>query len=93
MSDVSQYHSYEEAKTVFESYATQQPHIAAIHLIGRSVQGQYLLVLQLTCQVKEPRQLRKPMFKWVANMHGNNALMRQLVMFLRQYLIMVSMTW
>merc|ERR1719153_353345 len=58
-----------------------------VHSIGKSLMGRELLVLQVTSGVKEPRQLRKPMFKWVANMHGKKAVGRQLVMFLSQYLV------
>lgn len=85
--DISRYHSYEEAKSMFELYTRQHPDLAAVHSIGQSVMGRELLVLQVTAMANEPRQLRKPMFKWVANMHGNEAVGRQLVMFLSQYLI------
>merc|ERR1719510_176675 len=58
-----------------------------MHSVGKSVEGRDLLVLQITRGVQKEREMGKPMFKWVANMHGNEALGRQLVMFLSQYLL------
>lgn len=85
--DINHYHSYEEAKSEFKGFVTEYPDLASVHSIGQSFMGKDLLVLQLTNNVKEKRKLRKPMFKWVANMHGNEAVGRQLVMFLGKYLV------
>jgi len=85
--DISRYHSYEEADAVFSQWAKEFPNLASKHSIGKSVQGRELLVLQITNGVAGERELRRPMFKWVANMHGNEAVGRQIVMFLAQYLL------
>ena len=85
--DVSKYHSYEEAVATFQKYESQYPDLAKMHSVGKSVQGRDLLVLQITRGVQKEREEGKPMFKWVANMHGNEAVGRQLVMFLSQYLL------
>merc|ERR550519_2472518 len=58
-----------------------------MHSVGKSVEGRDLLVLQISKGVQKEREVGKPMFKWVANMHGNEAVGRQLVMFLSQYLL------
>jgi len=86
-SDINHYHSYEEVQAVFKEYETTHPTLAKSHSIGQSVQGRELLVLQITNGADKPRKVGKPMFKWVANMHGNEAVGRQLVMFMAKYLL------
>ena len=85
--DVSKYHSYEEALATFQNYESHYPDLAKMHSVGKSVEGRDLLVLQITRGVREEREMGKPMFKWVANMHGNEAVGRQMVMFLAQHLL------
>ena len=85
--DTNHYHSYKQVQDVFTQYETLHPSLAKLHSIGQSVQGRELWVLQITNGANQPRTLRKPMFKWVANMHGNEAVGRQLVMFMAQYLL------
>jgi len=86
-SDTNHYHSYDQVKDVFNKYESSYSSLAKSHTIGKSTEGRELLVLQISKDVNKPRELGKPMFKWVANMHGNEAVGRQLVMFMSQYLI------
>jgi len=86
-SDTNHYHSYEQVQAEFKEYETTHPTLAKSHSIGQSVQGRELLVLQISSGVDKPREVGKPMFKWVANMHGNEAVGRQLVMFMAKYLL------
>ena len=44
-------------------------------------------MLQITSGADKPREVGKPMLKWVAKMHGNEAVGRQLVMFMAKYLL------
>jgi len=86
--DTDHYHSYEEVQAEFQQYETIYPSLAKLHSVGDSVLGKKLLVLQISEQVDKPRKVGKPMFKWVANMHGNEAVGRQMVMFMAKYLLM-----
>jgi len=62
---------------LFTEVSFRYPRLAKLHSIGKSVQKRELYVLQITDSVQdEPRRLGKPMFKWVANMHGNEAVGR-----------------
>ena len=45
------------------------------------------MVAQITAGVGEERVVGRPMFKWVANMHGNEVVGRQMVIILAQHLI------
>ena len=85
--DISHYHSYEQARSTFSQYEASYPDLAKMHSIGKSVQDRDLLVLQITTGVDKARPVGRPMFKWVANMHGNEAVGRQMVMFMSQYLL------
>jgi len=86
-SEVSVYHSYEELETVFRGLETKYPNLAKLQSIGKSVENREMYVLQVTNGAGRERVVGKPMFKWVANMHGNEAVGRQLVIFMAEYLL------
>ena len=53
--------------------------------IGRSVQGRQLVYLKLSAN-PETRSLMEPMFKYVGNMHGNEVVSRQMLIYLAEHL-------
>ena len=86
--DLDRYHDYHTVKKLFLELESRYPRLAALHTIGRSVEQRELYVLRITDSVQDSeRRLGKPMFKWVANMHGNEAVGRELVVQMAKYLL------
>jgi len=81
-----QYHNYEEITNLLGSLISKYPHLAKLHSIGKSVQNRDLWVFEISENVHN-RSLGEPMFKYVANMHGDETLGLELMMFLAQYLL------
>lgn len=83
---VAHYTHYKELRELFNMLAQQYPHLAKVHSIGKSVEGRELLVLEINENVGN-RKLGVPMVKYVANMHGDEPVGRELMIFLAKYLL------
>ncbi|XP_066251733.1 carboxypeptidase D-like isoform X1 [Euwallacea similis] len=81
------YYSYDELTNAFEKLETENPGIAKLVSIGRSVKNRELWAMHINSNVQN-RTLLTPMFKYVANMHGDEAIGRQLMIYLAYYLIL-----
>ncbi|XP_072033189.1 carboxypeptidase D-like [Amphiura filiformis] len=81
----SGYHHYSALSQVFHDYASRYPSITRLHSVGKSVQGKELWALQIT---DNPDQIEpgEPWFKYVGNMHGNEPVGREILIYLVQYL-------
>ena len=79
------YHNYDVLTKLLRDYANAYPHITQLFSVGKSVQNRELWVMRITDNpsVQEPGE---PMFKYVANMHGDEAIGREIVIYLIQYL-------
>lgn len=84
--DFSRYHHQDDIKKLFDSYVEKFPTLAKIGSIGKSGQGREMYYIQITDQV-DTAEPGEPMFKYVANIHGNEVVGRQLVVYLTQYLL------
>ncbi|XP_075984216.1 carboxypeptidase D-like isoform X2 [Anticarsia gemmatalis] len=80
------YTSYEDLVKLTDKWETKYPDLVKSYSIGKSVEGRELLVLQMTEDVKEPHYER-PSFKYVANMHGDESVGRQLMIYLAEYFL------
>ena len=79
------YHNYEELTEFLENINIQYPDITNLISIGQSVQGRELWVLEVSdnAGVNEI----EPEFKYVANMHGDETVGRELCLYLIEWLV------
>lgn len=80
------YHNYDELTNLFRKLETEHPEIVKLHSIGKSVRNRDLWAIEINANVGN-RSLLTPMFKYVANMHGDESVGRQLMIYLAQYLV------
>jgi len=71
---------------IFEKIVSDHPNISKRYVIGLSEEGRNLDCIHITKGVKERRSLLKPMVKYVANIHGDEAVGRELLIGLARYL-------
>ena len=103
--DLSHYHNYTTIESLFTKLQNDYPELAKLYTIGKSSQGRELYVLRISSGLNQvppeddPEdhlefQLNgKPMFKYVANMHGNEAIGRELVRLFQAALLSLSQSF
>ncbi|XP_064190630.1 carboxypeptidase Z-like isoform X1 [Anguilla rostrata] len=79
------YQSNAQMINVLKKTAAKCSHISRTYSIGRSVEGKDLLVIEFSDNPGQ-HDLLEPEVKLIANMHGNEVLGRQLLIYLAQYL-------
>ena len=75
-----------ELQNVFTELETSYPSIAKVHPIGLSVQNRTILAMQISDNVNEVEP-GEPWFKYVGNMHGNEVIGREILIYLIEYLL------
>ncbi|XP_036108915.1 carboxypeptidase M [Molossus molossus] len=80
------YHHQEEMEAFLKDVAQNYSSITHLHSIGKSVKGRHLWVLVVGRSPKEHR-IGIPEFKYVANMHGDETVGRELLLHLIDYLV------
>lgn len=80
------YHSEEQMLDLFARLAKKYPHLARVHSLGSSLEGRDLAAIEISGYVQR-RPLLMPMFKYVANMHGDETVGREMLIYLAQYLL------
>ena len=81
---LSSYHSHDQLVEVLDTVAASFPQLVSRYDLGSSVQGRVIPAVRLASQ--SPRPSLVPMVKYVGNMHGNEAVGRELLIALVEYL-------
>ncbi|MAJ45427.1 MAG: hypothetical protein CMF96_11885 [Candidatus Marinimicrobia bacterium] len=79
-----EYHNYNELTNFLENIANQYPEITYLYSIGQSVEGRELWMMNISDNpgVNEI----EPEFKYIANMHGDEVVGRELSLYLIEWL-------
>ncbi|MFT7803295.1 carboxypeptidase D [Arapaima gigas] len=80
------YYHYEELTELLRSLAHKYPHIANLSSVGRSVEGRELWVMRIT-ENPDVELPGKPKVKYVGNMHGDETVSRQVLVYLVEHLL------
>ncbi|KAA0198284.1 hypothetical protein HAZT_HAZT008493 [Hyalella azteca] len=80
------YHDHDAMTWYLRSVAATYPNLTALYSIGTSVQGRELWVLVLSSSPYRPI-VGQPNVKYVGNMHGNEAVGREMLLHLIQHLV------
>lgn len=80
------YYNYNDLTKRLQGLVEKYPHLASLSSIGQSVEGKKLWVMRIT---KDPNvdSPWKPKFKYVGNMHGDETVSRQVLVYLADYLL------
>ena len=83
--DKNHYPKYNEMTRILHFYNSKYPDITKLGSAGKSVQGRELWYMQIT---DKPNIIEdgEPMFKYVGNMHGDEVISRQVLLYLIEYL-------
>lgn len=84
--DTSKYYHYDDLTNFLHDMVNQNPTISKLHAVGQSVQNRTLWAVQISDKINET-EVGEPMFKYVGNMHGNEVISRQVLIYLIQYLL------
>ncbi|XP_048826778.1 carboxypeptidase Z-like isoform X2 [Brienomyrus brachyistius] len=79
------YHSNTQMVNMLKKTASRCSHISRTYSIGRSLEGKDLLVIEFS-ENPGGHDLLEPEVKYIGNMHGNEVLGRELLIYLAQYL-------
>ncbi|XP_053313003.1 carboxypeptidase D [Spea bombifrons] len=80
------YYNYQELTELLHALAEDHTDIARLSSLGHSVKGRELWVMRLTAE-PDAVPADRPQFKYVGNMHGDETVSRQVLIYLIQHLV------
>ena len=75
----AKHHNYDEMVKLMNEFKTKYPKLTHMYSVGKSVQGRELWVMVVSDN-PERHEPGEPEFKYVANMHGNEVVGRELLL-------------
>jgi carboxypeptidase D len=80
------YHHYDDLKQLLQGLEEDYSHIARVFSIGTSVEQRDIVGIRITSDIANGGK-NKPQFKYVGNMHGDEVVGREMLIFLIQELL------
>lgn len=86
---LSHYHQQTELENLLKDWTKTYPDLTELSSVGQSRRGNQLWVIRITSPIKlNSSENLKPKFKWVANMHGDETIGREMMIALIYYLLL-----
>uniref|UniRef100_A0A671VN56 AE binding protein 1 n=1 Tax=Sparus aurata TaxID=8175 RepID=A0A671VN56_SPAAU len=79
------HHSYSDMVTLMKSVHDECPNITSIYSLGRSSKGREIMAMIISGNPTE-HEIGEPEFRFTAGLHGNEAVGREMILLLMQYL-------
>lgn len=79
------HHSYSEMVELMKSVHEECPNITSVYSLGRSSNGREIMAMIISGNPTE-HEIGEPEFRFTASLHGNEAVGRELILLLMQYL-------
>ena len=76
---IKNYNDHDQMKETLSRIENEHPNITEVYKLGHSVEGRELLCCRLSGDVRHGRPLLRPMVKYVANIHGDEAVGREML--------------
>uniref|UniRef100_T1J6F0 Peptidase M14 domain-containing protein n=1 Tax=Strigamia maritima TaxID=126957 RepID=T1J6F0_STRMM len=83
----SKYYNHEELTELLKNFEKDFPNLAHVYSIGRSVESRDIWVLRISTDGQNDKKIGKPSVKYVANIHGNEPVGKQLLIYFAHYLL------
>jgi len=80
------YDTTAEIEDLFVHLKKDYPSMVNVFSIGKSREGRELSVIEITSNIRK-RSILTPMFKYIGNMHGDETIGRQLLIYFAKYLL------